>query len=266
MSKKLINNNIALSIRIQADGFCFCYHNSSNSKQPYQFHFYKVDLSHSLVANLNTALKEFNFEPNLPAKIIIADNRYTILPDERFKAEDATKILCFNYASLKPEDTIVLSNKLKKFSISLLFPVQKRFYNTMNKTFPNALYYSSTTLLLNYYSTIVKKNEQQMFVCFQERTMDIAAFSGEKPVYFNSFLIKEIQDATYYLLNVWKTLNFSQENDKLLLMNNQTIAPIQTQLKEFIAHIEQISVPLNDKLQSVNRSILPFDMQLLLCE
>jgi hypothetical protein len=107
-----------------------------------------------------------------------------------------------------------------------------------------------------------------------ERKIDIFCFQQNKFSFCNSFDAKHIRDAVYYLLYVWKQLQFDQLNDELHLVGdlflNDTVSAQQdrelllSELRRFLQKVYVINPSAEfNRAQVTTLKNMPFDMQKL---
>lgn len=245
-----------LSIRLSTDGFSFSIYN------PIQDHSLsliekEVDASLSITANLKSIFHELDFL-NCSYKrvnIMMASKRFTMVPLELFEEEQAELLFYHNHR--KRENETVLYNLLKKNSAVILFSIDKSTFAFLNEQFPEACFYSQSTPLIEYFSVKSKLgNSRKMYASLHNDAIDIYCFEKGHLLLANSFECTHTEDRIYYLLYVWKQLEFSQERDELHLTG--TLPDKESLMKELRKFILQVFI---------TNPATNIDMQaLLLCE
>ena len=88
----------------------------------------------------------------------------------------------------------------------------------MNGQYPEARFYSQSTSFIDYFSAKSRLgNSKKMYVSVRKDGIDIYCFERGHLLLANSFECTHTEDRIYYLLYVWKQLEFNQERDELHL-------------------------------------------------
>lgn len=241
-----------LSIRLCTDGFSFSIYNpiqnvrsTLSEKTP--------NPSLSLTANLKTAFQESEFLSYTYKRvnILMASRRFTLVPLELFEDEQAEILFYHNH--LKRENEKICTNLLRKNSIAIIFGIDKSTWQFLNECYPDARFYSQTSPLIEYFSAKSKLgNSKKMYVSMRNDEMDIYCYERGRLLLANSFECQQTADRIYYLLYIWKQLNFNQERDELHLAGLLTAKETLTQeLRKFILQVFIMNPETNIDLQAL---------------
>ena len=245
-----------LSIRLSTDGFSFSIYNPIHDNSQSLFE-KEVDTSLSLTANLKNVFRESDFlsYSYKRVNIMMANKRFTMIPLELFEEEQAELLFYHNHQ--KRENETVIYNILKKNNVVVIFGIDKSTYAFLNEQYPEARFYSQSTPLIEYFSIKSRLgNSKKMYASVRKDAIDIYCFERGQLLLANSFECMQTEDRIYYLLYVWKLLEFNQERDELHLTG--TLSDKETLMNELKKFIMQVFImnPANN-----------IDMQALLtCE
>ena len=241
-----------LSIRLGTDGFSFSIYNpiQDNSLSLIEK---EIDASLSLTANLKKVFQELDFlgYPYKRVNVLMASKRFTMVPLELFEDEQAEFL--FYHNQQKRENEAVLYNVLKKNNVVVVFGIDKSTQSFLKEQFPEAHFYSHSSPLIEYFSIKSKLgNSKKMYASLRQDAVDIYCFERGHLLLTNSFECTHTEDRIYYLLYVWKQLEFNQERDELHLTG---ILPekekLINELKKFILQVFVLNPSSNIDMQAL---------------
>lgn len=241
-----------LSIRLSTDGFSFSIYNPIHDDSLSIIE-KEIDPSLSLTANLKAAFHESEFlsHPYKRVNIMIADKRFTIVPLELFEEEQAELLFYHNHQ--KRENEAVHHNILQKNNVVIVFGIDKSAYTFLKEQYPEAHFYSQSTPLIDYFSVKSRLgNSKKMYASIRREGIDIYCFEKGRILLANSFECMQTEDRIYYLLYVWKQLEFDQKRDELHLTG---VLPdkegLMNGLKEFILQVFIMNPATNIDMQAL---------------
>ena len=241
-----------LSIRLSTDGFSFSIYNPTQDTTVSLFE-KEVNSSLSLTANLKQAFRELDFlsDSYRRVNIMMADKRFTLVPLEFFE-DDQSEIL-FNQNHTKQENETVQYNILKKNNIVVLFGMDKSAQQLLSDQFPGARFYSQSTTLIEYFTVKSKLgNNKKMYASVRSNAIDLDCFEHGHLILANSYECRNTADRVYYLLYLWKQLDFNQERDELhltgLLTDKENLVQ---ELRKFILKVFIMIPETNIDMQAI---------------
>ena len=258
-----------LSVRLSAEEFSYSIYNPAQEKA---YHFFKKDTNEnlSMAANVKEAIKENDFLKQAYRKVnvMVVTKKFTLIPFELFEDEQVETILYHSHT--RNENEIVLYNILKKANVVVAFAVDKSAHWQILDQFPEAHFYCQTSPLTEYLSGRSKQgNNLKMYAYLRKSSVDVMCYDRGKVLLINNFKCSETADIIYYLLYVWKQLDFNQERDELHLMGNSPNKESLTNgLKQFVRQLFVINPKKEFSLNELSKvEDIPFDLQILsLCE
>ena len=241
-----------LSIRLSTDGFSFSIYNPIHDDS-FSVIEKEIDTSLSLTANLKAVFHESDFlgHSYKRVNIMLASKRFTIVPLDLFEEEQADLLFYHNHQ--KRENETVIYNILKKNNVVIVFGIDRSAYSFLTEQYPEARFYSQSTPLIEYFSVKSRLgNSKKMYVSVRKDGIDIYCFERGHLLLANSFECTHTEDRIYYLLYVWKQLEFNQERDELHLTG---ILPekdvLMSELKKFILQVFIMNPATNIDMQAL---------------
>lgn len=255
-----------LSIRLSAGGFSFSIHNPTTDRVLY-FRHKEVDPSLSLTINLKQAFRENSFLLNSFQRVdvIMESKRFTLLPTAFYQEEQATPYFYYNHSHRENEK--ILSNRLPKYGITVLFGIDKSVHSFLQKNYPNLHTYSQITPLLEHFSTKSRTGHtQKMYAHLRKKAIDVYCFERSTLQLVNTLGCTTVDDAIYYLLYTWKNLNMNQEEDELYILGEYPEKNrLLEELRRFVLQVAEVDPCAELPLSSAEYAYqMPFDMQVLL--
>jgi hypothetical protein len=258
-----------LSVRLSSEEFYFSIYNPTKEKA-YSFISKKTNENLSMAANVKEVIKENDFLKHRYKRVnvMVITKRFTLIPFELFEDEQAEAILYHNHT--RHENEIVLYNILKNANAVVVFAVDKSAYQQLIDQFPGAHFYCQASSLTEYFSGRSRQgNSLKMYAYQRKNSIDILCYDRGRVQLINNFKCSETTDVIYYLLYVWKQLDFNQERDELHLTGElRDKESLVKGLKQFVRQLFVIN-PLSEfSLNGIsNAKEIPFDLQTLsLCE
>ena len=243
-----------LSIRLSTDGFSFSVLNPLE-EDGHAFYDYDINESSSLTANLKQVFKEKEWLhlPYRRVNILMANKRFTFLPLEYFEDEQAETIFYHNFPA--QENETIKYNILHRDNIVVVFGMDKSAYTFLLEQYPEAYFYSQASPFIEYFSSKSRLgNNRKIYVNLRKEATDVYCFERNRLLLANSFPCKAISDRIYYMLYIWKQLDFSQERDELhltgLLSQKE---PLITELRKYIRQVFITNPANNLDLQAITQ-------------
>lgn len=207
-----------MSIRLCTDGFSFCIYDITTDSIVNELNI-ETDATLSLTANLRKLFKSNDFVNHAfdAVHIISTGKRFTMLPTELYNDSDKEELFYYNLSH--KENEIILQNDAVTDDLLFLFGMDRAAHHLLSEHYPNITFHLQPALLHNYFrKEKYLESCNRMYLSFRTNAIDIYAYDERhKPLLINAFATGIIEDQLYYLLNIWKTLNFDQENDILYI-------------------------------------------------
>lgn len=241
-----------LSIRLSTDGFSFSIYNPIHDDSLSIIE-KEIESSLSLTANLKTVFHESDFlsHPYKRMNIMMAGKRFTIVPLDLFEEEQAELLFYHNHQ--KRENETVIYNILQKNNLVVIFGIDKSAYTFLKEQYPEARFYAQSTAFIDCFSGRSRLgNNKKMYASIRRDGIDIYCFERGHLLLANSFECTHKEDRIYYLLCVWKHLEFNQERDELHLTGMLSDKEfLLNELKKFILQVFIMNPVTNIDMQAL---------------
>jgi len=212
-----------------------------------------VDESLSFTANLKQAITELDWLSYTyqATNIVIATQRFTLIPLDFFEDEQVENIFYYNIQRLDNET--VNYNILQKSNTVILYSIDKAFLSLLNDQFPTASIQVQTSPLIEYLSTQNRQARNRQMLCFiTEENITITAMERRNLLDCNIFSCNCMADRLYYILHIWKQLGFDQQKDELLLADATADPELKSELARFIQQVTEVPNAAYLDLVSIN--------------
>jgi hypothetical protein len=254
-----------LTIYIHPEGFSFLIHHQG--EEIACFYQKLVNEGH---ADAFSDFKEIYFENEfftLPFRTVLLMNCtpvFTYIPEiiyeDKYKS-DFMKFLFFENSGT------ILEHSLQASGIIILHELPEDIYRFFQRSYVNPQFIHHSAPLIAYFQKNSKQlNTKQMIANKNGEEMDILCFSGETFLLGNHFRCRQLSDAVYYILFIWKQLKFNQLEDYLQIAGDAVSkAELQEKLKLYLQHVSFAEI--SSKLHLPQNEEVPFELTATcLCE
>ncbi len=195
-----------LYIRFSNTDICFA---SYDATSPQQFETITFHLRPqvSLMVNLREAVEKIELLQRSYHKVEVFVNApVTPVPLAEFQEEDveATYRFCFSQSESKRVfyDTVPAAN------VVLLFALPNDTCRTLDEIFPNVRYNASLTPVVQHFAkkATTLSADKRVFVNTHEGAIDLIVFSDKRLLMLNTYEVRTLADADYYLFNLLRHL------------------------------------------------------------
>jgi len=221
--------NNRLSIQLRLDGFSFAQTDSISNKV-LRIEDYQVPLmlgEEALYQNekVNLRLEDFFAETKMNQKdyksvhLVIDNNYFTLIPSLLFKKEKARDYLAQIHQL--PENFIVKTDSLSFMETENVYAIYAPLFYSLSDYFSSMKVRHASTVFIQRMTLQQKKQKgSTVFVEVGKGFMHIIAFDKDKLLFSNTFSFKEKEDFIYFILLVYKQLNFKPESVPLFFSGN----------------------------------------------
>ena len=267
MAENTLNNNKSLSIRVCSNGLSFCTY-SPGQQQPFEYR--QVDINHtiSLAANLKEALRneEMLQQDYLRVNVMVSVPHFTTMPVAAFQKDYVQSVYGMTFP--KEKAAHVSYNVLRRSGIAIIFGMDRNIYQLLVDDFPRARFYASASTLIEFLSQrSLLDRGRSMYVYLHEKEMTLDAFDHGRMLFVNTFDVSAVNDMQYFILNVWKELEFDQIDDALCIVSDSDdgAAALSEKIRYFLQNVTVINRKddFRNKL-TMGNGLIPYDLQTLL--
>lgn len=198
-------------------------------------------------------------------RVLIGSQHFVIVPPEcdDFDAQDLLEV------TFPDCDGDVAVCDLKRCGVKLAFEVPKGVLAFLQRTFNTPPVFHHLHPLCEHYKRLNEGSEiSRMFLNFSPNHMDMVVYRKGNIVLANGYDYRSAQDAAYFALHAWDSLNLDRLTDEVQLTGSKeerdAIAPI---LREYIGFVMPAIYPAAAMRIGQNAMKAPFDLIMLaLCE
>lgn len=245
--KEKIDSGIAkeytLSIRLMPDGFSFSTHNVlvENSFTYHDIHFgsasgYVAAFEESVLQTEELLL------PYRQVEVIVASSRFSLIPTELYREESAPEWYSF---TVTPKREKVLTDRLEHTGAINVYGIEEDIYAFLSRTYSTLTFHHHQSILCEYFAIKSRMGNSDKMICqLRHGMIDILCFSKGRLRLANTFAYRHLNDAAYYIMAVWKSLQMSQQTDALQLTGDQKqISELTSLLNTYIGSISPVVFP-----------------------
>lgn len=253
MNESTKSRHAALCMRLGSEGFVFLSGDpSGNGTQTVLEP--KTAPALSLTANLKKAFEEQEMlnADYKQVRIVFADKRFTLVPAELFDESQQDVLFYYNHPRHAAET--LCHHTVDCLNTVVVFAADSSTLHFLNRQFPQARCFSQAGVLLQHFAAASSRaeHERTMYVHASRESIGVYAFHRNRLLLANVFHCRYPEDRVYYLLYVWKQLEFDQLHDGLCLTGDITgKEKFVTQLREFVRHISIPAQPAHIDLQTL---------------
>jgi hypothetical protein len=252
-----------LTIRIHPEQFSFSIYNPMNNAS-YFYHSIERNKQSSAFHAFKDAYYDNEFF-SLPYKKIYIINHtpvFTYIPSIIFENKDKDVYLNFLFMGKAGKS---LFHNLQIQGITIVHVMSDEVYEFIQRSFIDVRIIHHTAPLITYLQA--KKqiiNQKKMLVNLQNTEIDILCFSHETFLLGNHFDCSSFMDAMYYILFIWKQLNFDQLNDFIYVAGDTQLKKVLIEkLNTYLQYIIPVGITPEAHLECINAQIIPFEMACL---
>jgi len=184
---------------------------------------------------------------------------FTYIPDSIFQDKTKDDYLAFLFSR---KQGMTLSHLVSNTTINVSYHIPESVYEFFIRSFtePKFIHYSAP--MITYFTETVKKaNSRQMFVNLREKGLDIFCFSGETFLLGNYFPCNNYREAVYYILLIWKQLQFNQLNDILHFAGHTVFKEeLINNLSSYLSNIQCLTVSSDIFPEGIETGLIPFEL------
>jgi hypothetical protein len=258
----------ALLARVTPSEFAFCiYELSSKSVSLYN----SVSLSDE--TNIHDSIRhivldsEFLTLPYASIHAIYVSKNFDLVP--QYLVQKDKKEELYNFTHTTPARHIMYS-PVNIRQVVTVFDVEPGIYEFLSRNLSNPDFHHHTNVLMRY---MERRNQLKsmlpcMYLNFHDDFTDVFCY-GDKGQILHAITFEAENEMTlaYYLLNIWEKSGFDQLVTPVYVLDGYRVPNmfVTSKLREYIRHVEDISVPLElNAIQSKNELKTPLPLDLLI--
>lgn len=226
----------------------------------------------SMAANLREAFKTSDFLLNAPERArVFIDADVLMVPVDLFDEQQMKDLFLHSFPNREPE--IVFHQMLPDLNAVVVSSINKDLKLVLDDHFRDVILLSAISPVWQHlYQRSFSGSYRKLYGYFHEHRLEIFSFQQHRFKFLNSFDVKHLNDAVFYLLYVWKQLQLEPQNDELHLVGNlfQETSSSVTQeregmlkeLRRFLAKVYTINPSADfNRAYVTTLKNMPYDLQ-----
>lgn len=221
-----------LSIRIFSDGFSFSTPQSHKEVRAQKDESLKEALDKAFQTN---AL----LRPDYDEVNIYADYPSTRIPLDEFRSEEAQALYRLTFGNESLQGMNMHYEMLPALEVIEVFVLDAEIEELILHHYPHATIHSYFGQLLNRMLARDKRRpteERHLYAHCNGRQLFLFTYEKGKLQFANSFEADNLSNQVYFLLYVWKQLQFDQNKDHCILLGKNK--PLESALQKYLTHIK----------------------------
>lgn len=263
------SEHYTLSIRLSADGFSFTIFNPVLDNS-FTFVPFQLDMNLPMAVCVRELMKSELLQYIYKrVNIVQVSSRFSLFPSG-FLVDEAQFGSFFYYNHLRKANETVLCNELGLADMAVAFGLDHSAWFSLSDRYPLARFYSHVSPVIEFLAGKSRfGNNRKLYVYGRVGAVDIFCFERGRLLFANSFSCQQMSDILYYVLNVWKLLEYDQERDEVQIVG---MLPERDRLVcevgQFVRHVFVVNPNSEFTHAGLARiESIPFDLQaLFLCE
>jgi len=204
--------NYELSVQVSPDGFSFCLLDDIRNKFVLIRSFEPEENKYFNAGRINEILDKDDFLARRYKKVnvVMPSPKFTIVPAPLFDPGKKDEYFTFNH--ILDDGNIIISNKLSDPDVFLVFSVSKPIFDLIDSFLPEVHPYHQVKPLLNHIAHRRKSvHGNYIHIHVEREFFNLIIFNHNRFKFCNSFNYRNISDILYFVLNVFKNLDITQE-------------------------------------------------------
>ena len=226
---------------------------------------YTVKSGMSMAANLREAFKESNLLlEGFPRVRVLIDTPVLLIPMEELDIDEIPVL--YRYSFHGHDNDEIVHVVLPDFSCVAAFSINKDLKLVITDHFKDV---KIEPLMMSIWSYMSRRSRigmgKKLYGYFHNNKLDVFSFDKNRFRFANSFTVKHVKDAQYFLLYVWRQLNLHVLKDELAVFGDiQGKDLLVEELRKFVQKVYLIH-PTAEFNRAPITSIrsLPFDLMTL---
>lgn len=254
-----------LAIRLQAGSFSFVIHDpEKNDAYVFRETAFKNDISY--LQQVQRTIFDLNFltQTFLRTYVEIVSARQTLVPVEFF---DPRQKNIYLEKAFIGDTGHTLSETIGKAGVELVYDLESELFEFLSRNLFAPIFTHHTASLMRLFNVDSGKAElfSRMHLYFSGEQMDIMVIRGGKIQLLQSFTKDSEPDLFYFVMNIWKSMEMDQLNDRLFISGeNEKHASLLPLFSKYIRHVEQRGMPSEAFLLGEEAQKTPIDLLALL--
>lgn len=263
---------LSLSIRIHADGFSFFVCDLQTSSLIRGEHFRRSDACTLAEQLLQELCRPDYFNRQIDQCFVLVCTPSTHVPLEEFHRDEAAALYGLTFAHQDISQLRVAYNILPQLECVELYAVPLDVEEAILQFYPTARFFAAHAVLMERLlrtedDSASDQSSRRLYVLCETTGYSLFAFADRRLRFANTFDVTNAADALYFVLNVWKHLDYDALNDRLLFIAPQSERDesLRQHLAEYVQHIDDLTPDsLFSRVPLTHEKQVPVDLMALL--
>lgn len=225
-----------MTIRASKGSLAFAIAEKDNEEQ-IAFQPYTFKSGVSVSANLREAFKTVPLLQNDTTRArILINSPVLLLPIEEYNEQDNETLYMHSFPST--EGSVIMHNVLPDLNAVAVFAVNKDLKMVVDDHYQDV---KVTAMMLPVWRYMYHRSfigiRRKLFAHFHDGQLELFSFERNRFVFSNRYDIKQLNDAVYFILFVWRELALDQQKDELYLSGD--IADRDKLMEGLLLHIRK---------------------------
>lgn len=253
-------------IRIGERHLSFSAIDPMQAEMPVTYEPYVMKSGISLTANLREALSGAELpQMGYHKALALIDTPVLLIPVELFEEQNVEAM--YLHAFPRKEMDLVRYNVLSDLNAVSVFAISKDLNTVLHDNFTDVkMMPVMSPVWQHLHHRSFTGNRNKMYGYFHDRKLDIFSFHQNRFKFCNQFEAQRPQDATYFLLYVWKQLMLDNGTDELHLVGTFTDMPeLANELRKYVQKVYVINPSAEFNRAPATKILdMPFDLMILM--
>ncbi len=265
--KSNINQSMRLIIRISRNSLSFATVNGEGDGDGHVIYVpYFLNSGISMAANLREAFRsEAILKESYARVLVMVDSPVLMVPIEQFHEEEQRTLYLYTFQGHEQDE--MAHTVLPDLNCVAVFCINRDLKLVIEDHFQQPTFIAAIAPVWRYlHQRSYMGVRGKLYAYFHDNRMEVFGYGQNRFRFCNTFDAKDVHDALYFLLYVWKQLNLQPEHDELHLVGDiPERAFLMEELKQYLQNAYVINPPAAfTRAPPPQFSAMPFDLMTIL--
>jgi hypothetical protein len=231
--------NYELSVELSTDSLTFCVLDSIRNKfimlrssQSENNRKYSFEEIGEMIGKDDFLTKKYK-----KVSIIMPSPKFTLIPSPLFDPGRKDEYFSFNH--VQPENNLVFNNKIADPDSFLVYALSQPLFDLVKNWWPGTYPFHHLKPLFEHFKDSRRNSGENYIHIHVERDFfNLIIYSHNNLKFCNSFNYRNISDILYYILNIFKGMNFKQEETIYLSGQTERYDDLYSNLALYIRNVK----------------------------
>ena len=196
-------------------------------------------------------------------RVLVAAQHFVVLPPDTTD-DQASRLLAVAYPE-SAADTEAVVCRMPRCGQVIAFEMPKGLRSFLDRTFNTPqVYHHLYPLCEHYYRLNSGSGISRMFLNLHENAMDVVVYRRGELLMANTYPFTNLDDAAYFALHVWQSLELDQQVDEIQLTGRREHREeLTASLRRYVKYVMPAIYPAAALRLGHDAALAPFDLILL---